>query len=517
MRANRFDAVILDMDGVITQTATLHAQAWKRMFDTYLQGRRGEAGRMEEPFDSDADYRAYVDGKLRYDGVRSFLQARGINLPEGDPSDPPQRETICGLGNRKDEMFHDLLREQGVAVYEDTIEQIGNWKRHGLQVAVISSSRNCSEILRTAGLLELFDTRIDGNDIERLQLPGKPAPDIFLRATEALGVAPERAIVVEDAIAGVEAGRAGGFGLVVGVARTHAGEDLLQHGADRIVHDLRELAQRPQAKLLRTPTSALQHFDWIANRLARHKPVLCLDYDGTLTPIVDRPELATLSEDMRSLLTRLAEHCTLAIVSGRDRQNVQDMVRLDTLIYAGSHGFDIAGPGGLHRQHEEATHSLPDLDRAEQQLHHHIGNLAGVLIERKRFAIAVHYRLVADKDVGHIEKVVQQVCQQYPGLRQMHGKKIVELQPDVAWDKGYAVLWLQQTLALDGPRVVTIYIGDDTTDEDAFRVISNRGLGLGIVVGLPPAGSHAQYYLQDCDEVHQFLDKLLDLLESKTR
>jgi len=231
-----YDAAILDMDGVVTQTATLHAQAWKRMFDTYLQGRD------VAPFDSRADYRAYVDGKPRYDGVRSFLQARGIDLPEGDPNDPPGRGTICGLGNLKNKMFHEVLRQKGVTVYEDTIEQIGNWKQHGLKVAVISSSRNCTEILQTAEVFELFDAKVDGNDIDRLQMQGKPAPDMFLRAAKALSIAPERAIVVEDAIAGVQAGRAGGFGLVVGVVRAPEGDDLRQHGADRVVHDLRELA-----------------------------------------------------------------------------------------------------------------------------------------------------------------------------------------------------------------------------------------------------------------------------------
>ena len=523
MHVDRYDAAILDMDGVITQTATLHAQAWKRTFDAFLQDRGGAAGQDAEPFDSDADYRAYVDGKPRYDGVRSFLQARGIDLPEGDPSDPPERETVCGLGNRKNEVFHEVLQQEGVAVYEDTIEQIGNWKQHGLKVAVISSSRNCTEILQTAGVLELFDTKVDGNDVERLQLQGKPAPDIFLRAAEILSVAPERAFVVEDAIAGVQAGRAGGFGLVVGVARAHEGEDLRQHGADRVVHDLRELAQPPQtdspsqSESLQTPESALEHAERIATRLAQHELALFLDYDGTLTPIVDRPEQATLSADMRSLLTRLAERCTVAIVSGRDRQNVQDMVRLDPLIYAGSHGFDIAGPDGLHLEYDEAIRSLPDLDGAERQLRERLGNLEGAFVERKRFAIAVHSRLVADQDVGRIEESVDQVCQQYAGLRQMRGKKVFELQPDVAWDKGHAVLWLRETLGLDRPQVVTIYIGDDVTDEDAFRAISNHGLGLGIRVTSSTSGTHASYYLRDCGEVQQFLGHLLDFLESEPR
>jgi trehalose-phosphatase len=272
-----------------------------------------------------------------------------------------------------------------------------------------------------------------------------------------------------------------------------------------------------QTECQQTPASALEYTERIANRLAQHELALFLDYDGTLTPIVDLPEQAILSEDMRSLLTRLAERCTVAIVSGRDRQDVQAMVRLDTLIYAGSHGFDITGPGGLHLEHEEATHSLPDLDAAERRLRDRLGDIEGALVERKRFAIAVHSRLVADKDVGRIQETVEQIHQQYPSLRQMRGKKVCELQPDVAWDKGHAILWLREALDLDRPQVVTLYLGDDVTDEDAFRVISHRGLGLGILVTPPHSGTHAQYYLRDCSEVRQFLVTLLDLLESETR
>lgn len=241
MKGQNYSAAILDMDGVITQTAQLHARAWKYMFDEYLEQRGRREGRPYEPFDADAEYRAYVDGKPRYDGVRSFLAARGLQLPQGDPSDPPGKETVCGLGNRKDELFDELLRRTGVEVYSDTIAQIGAWKRKGLKVAVISSSRHSTDILKAAGVLDLFDAKLDGNDLDRLHLPGKPAPDMFLRAAAELGVSPECAIVVEDALAGVEAGRAGGFGLVVGVARKGNPDELRRHGADVVVSDLREL------------------------------------------------------------------------------------------------------------------------------------------------------------------------------------------------------------------------------------------------------------------------------------
>lgn len=518
MNSRRFDAAILDMDGVITQTATLHAKAWKQMFDEYLTSRGRRENRTYAPFDAGADYRKYVDGMPRYDGVRTFLQSRGIDLPEGDPSDPPTEETVCGLGNRKNALFHELVRRDGAAVYEDAIAQIDRWKKEGMKVAVISSSRNCTEILQTAGVLDLFDAKVDGNDLKRLQLRGKPAPDMFLQAAADLGVAPERAMVVEDALAGVEAGRSGGFGLIVGVAREGSGDELRRHGADVAVSDLRELDRLgakapPQGGGGDPPLSALEHFDdSIATQLAQRDLALFLDYDGTLTPIVDRPEMATLSDDMRSLLANLAQRSTLAIVSGRDLADVRQMVDLDELVYAGSHGFDIAGPGGLKRQHEEATRSLPDLDAAEEALRERLRDARGAFVERKRFALAVHYRLAAEGDVPQIEQAVDAARREHPQLRKKRGKKIFELQPDVEWDKGRAVLWLREALGVDRPHVTTVYIGDDVTDEDAFRAVLDSGVGFGIIVATRAPETSAQYFLRDCGEVQQFLAALLDRL-----
>ncbi len=175
MNCHEFRAAILDMDGVITQTAKVHARAWKRMFDDYLDNRNEQKDESHAPFDIDHDYREYVDGKPRYAGVKSFLDSRGIVLPYGEDSDEPNRETICGLGNRKNELLHELLDRDGVETYEDTLEQIGHWKHDGVKVAVISSSRNCEAVLKAANVLELFDAKVDGNDLAREHLQGKPA------------------------------------------------------------------------------------------------------------------------------------------------------------------------------------------------------------------------------------------------------------------------------------------------------------------------------------------------------
>lgn len=241
MSPSSYRAAILDLDGVVTETARLHARAWKEMFDAFLDERADRAGENHSPFDAEADYDRYVDGKPRYDGVRSFLAARGIDLPEGDPEDPPTAETIQGLGNRKNEIFHALVEEHGVHVYDDAVEQINRWRSRGWGVAVVSSSKNCKAILEAADLQDLFDVRVDGVVSERLGLEGKPAPDIFLEAADRLEVEPTHAMVFEDARAGVEAGRSGEFGLVVGVSRNGNEEALRAHGADTVVHDLRKV------------------------------------------------------------------------------------------------------------------------------------------------------------------------------------------------------------------------------------------------------------------------------------
>jgi beta-phosphoglucomutase family hydrolase len=234
-------ALLFDLDGVLTQTAKVHAAAWKEMFDEYLRERAQRTGEPFRPFDAHADYDAYVDGKPRYDGVRSFLASRGIDLPQGTPDDPPGKETVDGLGNRKNELVLKLIHDQGVQPYEGSVRFVRAAIEAGYPRAVVSSSTNCRDVLRAAGIDDLFDTIVDGVVAEREQLRGKPAPDTFLAAARALGKQAAESAVFEDALAGVEAGRAGGFGWVVGVDRVGQRDALLAHGADIVVEDLAEL------------------------------------------------------------------------------------------------------------------------------------------------------------------------------------------------------------------------------------------------------------------------------------
>ena len=236
-----FDAVIFDLDGVITQTALVHSQAWKKMFDDYLREREEKYGESFREFSHQDDYLPYVDGKPRYKGVQSFLESRGIDIPFGDPEDTADMETVCGIGNRKNIAFNEILEKDGVKEYPSTVELIHTLKKHGIHVGVASSSKNCKAVLEAAGLLHLMETRIDGVVSAEIGLNGKPEPDIFTTAADRLGVSYDRAVVVEDAVSGVQAGKAGNFGLVLGVAREENSNELYAGGADIVVEDISEI------------------------------------------------------------------------------------------------------------------------------------------------------------------------------------------------------------------------------------------------------------------------------------
>jgi len=242
MHKNHFDAVIFDLDGVITKTALVHSTAWKKMFDDFLRERAAKQGEPFVEFTHTGDYLPFVDGKPRYKGVEDFLKSRGIVLPFGDPSDTHEKETVCGLGNRKDYAFNEILKRDGVGVYESTVSLIHELKAQHIRVGVASSSKNCGPVLEAAGLLHLFETRVDGVVSAELKLKGKPEPDIFTTAADNMGVSYDRSVIVEDAVSGVQAGQKGAFGLVIGIAREENSHELLLNGADVVVEDLEEFS-----------------------------------------------------------------------------------------------------------------------------------------------------------------------------------------------------------------------------------------------------------------------------------
>jgi len=491
------DAVVFDMDGVVTRTAAVHAAAWKQLFDDFLERRAAAAGLDWIPFDADSEYRVYVDGKARYDGVRSFLSSRDITLPEGTPGDPPHVETVCGLGNRKNDYFIDQLERNGVQPFESTVRLVRSLQQLGIGTAIISASENATAVLSAAGVGTLFPVQVDGLVARRLALLGKPDPAVFLEATRQLGSVPERAIVVEDALAGVEAGRRGGFAHVIGVDRTGYPDALRASGADVVVPDLAEVTTHPL-----TLPSALTCAADIARRIGGTPPAVFLDYDGTLTPIVERPELATLPDAMAAVLRDLAARCPVAIVSGRDLADLQQMVTLDGVVYAGSHGFDVDAPEALGGRVRRGEDFADVLAAARARLKEAVVPIASAWVEDKAFAVTLHFRQVAPEDVPAVEAAFAAVAEAFPDLRRTGGKKVLELRPNVAWDKGRALQMLLERIDRSGPHF-PLFVGDDETDEDAFRAVAGRGIG--IRVGDSHVASAAEYFLADVDEAATFL------------
>ncbi len=501
---------MFDTDGVITRTAAVHFAAWKQVFDPFLASHGvGDGAR---PF-TDADYRRHVDGIGRYDGVAALVADRGIELPWGSPEDAPGDATVCALGNRKNAAFAEAVARDGVEPYRTTRRFIERLHDAGVRTAVISASKNCRLVLDAAGMADLFDVRVDGNDLAELGLPGKPDPAVFLTAVERLGVDPSRAAVVEDAVSGVQAGRAGGFATVIGVDRTRRPDALAEY-ADLVVPDLADVevvdgalrvAARPQVAVSDL-ASALTDTD--LPRMLEDRPVaVFLDYDGTLTPIVDRPEDALLPAETAAELVALAKVATVGIISGRDLDDVLGLVDVDVegMWFAGSHGFDVLTADGERRQFEQGAAALPGLDAAEATLAEAIGVAPGAWVERKRFAIAVHHRASAEADIPALEAVVAAIADADPTLRMTGGKKIFELRPAADWHKGTALRWLADAAGLP-PDTLLVFVGDDVTDEDALDEVRSHGLGVVVEVQDRPTAAHMR--LDEPSQVAQLLARI---------
>jgi len=436
------DAVLFDLDGAVTDTASVHDAAWKTMFDKFLAHRPASAQENYCPFSSD-DYRRFVDGKPRYDGVADFLASRGIELPRGEPSDRGD-DTVCGLGNRKQELLLQLVAD-GVPAFEPTVALVRKLRAAGVGTAIYSSSRNCERVLKAAGLADLFSVRVDGVVADELGLPGKPDPAVLYEAARRVGARAERSVVVEDAEAGVAAGRSGGFALVIGVDRTGHGADLLRHGADVVVGDLDEVAVATGDKRMSAIANALQSYGRVIGLVGVRRLMVALDYDGTLSPIVSDPGAARLVDGAAEALKHLAEQCPVAILSGRDLADIRDRVGVPGIWYAGSHGFELVGPDGQYQQNDAAAAAVPVLQRAAAELTEALAHIAGVRVEHKRFAVAVHYRQVAPQRIGEVVASAHRIGQREK-LRVTSGRKVVELRPDIDWDKGTTLAWIRDQI-----------------------------------------------------------------------
>ncbi|MFW5767553.1 MAG: trehalose-phosphatase [Bacteroidota bacterium] len=507
MKNTDYKAVILDMDGVVTNTATLHFQAWKDMFDKFLQSKK------DADFKSlqQKDYNTYLDGVGRFEGIRRFLKSKDITIPEGTQDDDENSDTIYGLGKRKNRIFHELLDKKGVKVYQDARDMIAAWHRMEIPVALISASRNCKKILEAADLQETFDVIVDGETAEKENLRAKPEPDIFIAAAKRMNTEPENIQLVEDAVAGVKAGVNGNFGRVVGIARNDDAGNLQEAGADLVVNTLADLSE-----ILNWPKdlpSALKNTKKIEETIRRKTPFLCLDYDGTLTPIVSNPQDAQLSDEAGKILKDLSEQIKVAIISGRDRADLKSLVEIDTVYYAGSHGFDISGPNNLQLEYGPGKEAQPDLSKAADNLKNQLAEIKGAVVERKKYAIAVHYRNVKQDKHKLVVDAVRKEVKKHTKLKISEGKMIRELKPDIDWHKGQALNWLENKIMQKNKKTIPFYLGDDITDEDALWEVYNKH-GVGIITGNPDRLTAATYHLDNTDQVHDFLAWLKKYLGS---
>lgn len=510
----RHRGVVFDMDGVITDTAVVHSTAWKRLFDTYLTERPPTAGEDHRPFD-EADYTDYIDGKRRIDGVLDFLRSRGISVQRGHPEDAAGLETAHGLGKLKDRYFLEALSSSGTLLFDDAVRLIETLRERGMRTAVISSSRNCRDVLRRAGAGQLFDVRIDGVLADRLGLPSKPDPAIFLEAARRLNAPPSGCVVVEDAKAGVRAGKAGSFDRVIGVARTGSPASLLEAGADVVVSSLDEVSVTTSTdRHLSEVADAHRCWNEIAARLRDRRLALVLDFDGTLAPIRDDPTEVVIPPRTREVLQQLARCRPVAVLSGRDLQDLRQRVDLRDLWYAGSHGFELASPGGALIAQDVGDPALRGLDAAEQLLREELGSVPGTRVDRKRFALAVHYRNVPPSWTEEVLSTAERIGRTFPALRLAHGRRVIELLPDVSWNKGRALRWLLDNMGAAGTGAVPVFAGDDYTDEDALHEIHEDGIGLVV-----RSGEHgdrltwAHYAVDDPSALANVLTRIPSLAE----
>ncbi len=491
----RIDALLLRLDGVLVPLHPIHAAAWKRLCDDVLAQTAG--GRPFTPFDAAADYDAVFAGKPAATGLSAYLAAKGITIPAGAPDDPESASTLHGLLARRQRYVREELEAEGVDVFASTLELTEFARERGLKIAVIGDGAADDLVLTLAGMDDLVDECVDvASDPETA----------FLRAAGDLGLRADRCAVVDTIPAGVSRARSDGFGLVIGLDRqgdTTAHQMAL---ADLVVADLSELLPGGG------PPRALACLNAITAGLSRRKVALFLDYDGTLAPIVDRPEDAVLPPETREALKSLSEVAVLAFVSGRMKDEVRAFVGLENVFYAGSHGFAIEGPGGLDFVQEDGRSVMPVIRDAAIGLRRDLADFPDARIEDKHFAVAIHYRLIAPEQVPLVEAAVDRAVAQYPVLRKSGGKMVFELRPRIDWHKGKALEYLLDILGLTDDTVLPIYVGDDVTDEDAFEVL--RGRGIGVCVKEQPAPTAATFRVRDPAEVCEFLRRLDDAIRT---
>ncbi|MCH9732179.1 MAG: trehalose-phosphatase, partial [Actinomycetia bacterium] len=389
--------------------------------------------------------------------------------------------------------------------FAETVDLARKLQSIGVGVSAYSSSPRCQQALTSAGVNDLFGVCIGGIAGQRGTVE-KPDPTVLLDAAHRLGVRPQRCVVVESSTAGVAAGRSGGFVLVVGIDGAGGAEDLARHGADVVLDGLADIAVRTGDARISDLPNALESYGQLVGITSSRESMLFLDYDGTLSPIVSDPAAAMLVEGAAEALELAAKTWPVAILSGRDLEDVRSRVDIPGLWYAGSHGFELTGPDGTQHQNETAAQFIPILERAAAELSQSLAGITGVRVEHKRYAVAVHYREVSAERVGEVVAAAHSLGAR-EGLRVTGGRMIVELRPDIDWDKGTTLAWIRDRIDPTGS-MLPIYIGDDLTDEDAFEAV--RLDGIGIVVAHDEDGdrkSAANFTLRSPQQVREFIER----------
>jgi len=384
---------------------------------------------------------------------------------------------------RHDAVLFDLDAVVTDTAIESTVTLVRQLEETGIGTAVFSSSRSCQDVLTAAGIGDLFPVRVDG--LVTAEATGELA--MLVEAADRLTARPGRCVVITNEAAGVTAGRDGGFALVIGLVmgedRTGHRDALRRHGADTVVADLREITVRTGDRRMSQLPDALQALGLAAGLTAR-QPAVFFDFDGTLSDIVDDPDAARPAPGAAEALQKLAARCPVAVLSGRDLADVTERVGLPGIWYAGSHGFELTAPDGTHHQNDAAAATIPVLQQVAAQLRDELGSIPGVVVEHKRFGVAVHYRKAARDRVGEVSAAVRAAGQR-DALRVTTGREVIELRPDIDWDKGKTLRWvidhLHDARSEAGPQagsgpLVPIYLGDDITDEDAFDAVRHDGV-----------------------------------------